>query len=150
MKIAMANDHTAVGMKSELIPYIESKGHTVINFGTDTTESTDYAVWGEKAANAVAQGEADLGIVICGTGNGIGLACNKVNGIRCCICSDPYTAKYSRLHNDCNMIAFGARVIGPETAKMIVDEFLDTPFEGGRHARRVGQIMDIEKRNHTK
>ena len=119
-----------------------------MNFGTDEKESTDYAIWGEKLANAVANGEVERGIAICGTGNGIGLTCNKVNGIRACVCSDAYTARYSRLHNDCNIIAFGARVIGPDTAKMLCDEFLTAEFEGGRHARRVAMIMDVEKRNH--
>lgn len=147
MKIAIANDHTAVDMKKELVKYLTDRGYEVINFGTDTYESFDYAVSGEKAANAVAKGEADRGIAICGTGIGMGLACNKVNGIRACMCSEPYSAKYTRLHNDANMITFGARVIGIEMAKMIVDTFLETEFEGGRHQRRVDQIMDIERRN---
>ena len=150
MKIAIANDHTAVDMKNELVKYLTDKGYEVINFGTDTYESFDYAISGEKAANAVASGEADRGIAICGTGIGIGLACNKVNGIRACMCSEPYSAKYTRLHNDANMITFGARVIGIEMAKMIVDTFLETEFEGGRHQRRVDQIMDIERRNSGK
>ncbi|MCR5794779.1 MAG: ribose 5-phosphate isomerase B [Solobacterium sp.] len=150
MKIAIANDHTAVDMKNELVKYLTDKGYEVINFGTDTYESFDYAISGEKAANAVAGGEADRGIAICGTGIGIGLACNKVNGIRACMCSEPYSAKYTRLHNDANMVTFGARVIGIEMAKMIVDIFLETEFEGGRHQRRVDQIMDIERRNSGK
>lgn len=150
MKIGIANDHSALEMKKEVIEHLEAQGHTIVNFGTDSPESTDYAIWGEKLANAVVAKEVDRGIAICGTGNGIGLACNKVNGIRACVCSETYTARYSRLHNDCNIIAFGARVIGPETAKMLVDEFINTEFEGGRHARRVGQIMDIEERNHKR
>ena len=147
MKIGIANDHTALEMKKDIIAYLESKGHEIVDYGTDSTESTDYPIWGEKVANAVASGEVEKGIAICGTGLGISLACNKVNGIRACVCSEPYTARYSRLHNKCNIICFGARVIGIEMAKMIVDEFFETEFEGGRHQRRVDMIMDIETRN---
>ena len=134
-------------MKKDIIAYLENKGHEIVDYGTDSTESTDYPIWGEKVANAVASGEVEKGIAICGTGLGISLACNKVNGIRACVCSEPYTARYSRLHNNCNIICFGARVIGIEIAKMIVDEFFETEFEGGRHQRRVDMIMDIETRN---
>jgi len=147
MKIGIANDHTALEMKKDIIAYLESKGHEIVDYGTDSTESTDYPIWGEKVANAVASGEVEKGIAICGTGLGISLACNKVNGIRACVCSEPYTARYSRLHNNCNIICFGARVIGIEMAKMIVNEFFETEFEGGRHQRRVDMIMDIETRN---
>lgn len=147
MKIGIANDHSALEMKKEIIAYLESKGHEIVDYGTNSTESTDYPIWGEKVANAVANGEVEKGIAICGTGLGISLACNKVNGIRACVCSEPYTAKYSRLHNNCNIICFGARVIGIEMAKMIVDEFFETEFEGGRHERRVNMITDIENRN---
>lgn len=147
MKIGIANDHTALEMKKDIIAYLESKGHEIVDYGTDSTESTDYPIWGVKVANAVASGEVEKGIAICGTGLGISLACNKVNGIRACVCSEPYTARYSRLHNNCNIICFGARVIGIEMAKMIVDEFFETEFEGGRHQRRVDMIMDIETRN---
>lgn len=150
MKIGIANDHSAVDMKNEVVAYLESQGHEVVNYGTDSYESTDYPVWGEKVANAVACGEVDRGVAICGTGLGISLAANKVHGIRACVCSEPYTAKYSRLHNNCNVICFGARVIGIELAKMILDEFMNTEFEGGRHERRVDLIMDIERRNSGK
>ena len=150
MKIGIANDHTAVEMKKEVTAYLESLGHEVINFGTDSTESTDYPIWGEKVANAVASGEVEKGIAICGTGLGISLACNKVHGIRAAVCSEPYNAKYGRLHNDCNILCFGARVIGIEMAKMMLDAFLTTEFEGGRHQRRVDEIMDIERRNSGK
>ena len=147
MKIGIANDHTAVDMKKELVAYLQEQGHEVVNFGTDGYESADYYIYGEKVANAVAAGDVERGIAICGTGVGIGLACNKVNGIRACMCSEPYSATYTRLHNDANIITFGARVIGIEMAKMIVDAFLNTEFEGGRHQRRVNGIMDIERRN---
>ncbi|NLH63128.1 MAG: ribose 5-phosphate isomerase B [Erysipelotrichaceae bacterium] len=150
MKVGIANDHAAVDMKNEIVKYLESLGYEVINYGTDTKESTDYPTYGEKVANAVADKTVDLGIGICGTGVGIGLACNKVKGIRACTCSEPYSAEYSRRHNNANIITFGARVIGIETAKQIVKVFLETPFEGGRHQRRVDMITDIEKRNETK
>ncbi len=146
-KLVFGNDHSAVELKKELIPYLEQKGFEVINVGTDSPESIDYPIIGEKVANAVAGGEAEFGIAVCGTGLGISLACNKVNGIRACVCSDAYTARYSRLHNNCNILCFGARVVGPETAKLLIDEFLGAEFEGGRHARRVDEIMDIERRN---
>ena len=147
MKIAIANDHAALEMKNEIKAYLEEKGYEVLNFGTDTKESCNYPEYAEPAANAVASGECDLGIVICGTGMGISLCCNKVNGIRCCCCSEPYTAQMSRRHNNTNMLAFGARVIGIDMAKMIVDAWLAAEFEGGRHAKRVEMMMDIEKRN---
>lgn len=147
MKIAIGNDHTALEMKGEIKKFLEEKGYEVIDYGTNSTESCDYPVYGEKVANAVAAGEADLGIAICGTGVGISLACNKVNGIRCCVCSEPYTAKLSRMHNNSNVLAFGARVIGTEMAKMITEEWLSAEYEGGRHQRRVDQVMDIERWN---
>ena len=109
MKIAIGNDHSAVELKNIIKEFVESKGYEVINMGTDSTESCDYPVYGEKVGRAVASGEADLGITICGTGVGISLAANKVKGIRACVCSDPYTAKLSRMHNNTNVLAFGAR-----------------------------------------
>lgn len=144
MKIAMGNDHSAIELKNIIKEFVESKGYEVIDFGTNTPESCDYPVFGEKVGRAVASGEADLGIVICGTGVGISLAANKVKGIRACVCSEPYTAKLSRMHNNSNVLAFGARVVGSELAKMIVDEWLAAEFEGGRHQRRVDLIMAIE------
>ena len=147
MKIAIGNDHTAVEMKQLITAYLEEKGHEVINFGTDSSESCDYPVYGEAVARAVAEGRAERGIAICGTGVGIGLAANKVKGIRACTCSEPYSARYSRLHNNANVLTFGARVIGIEMAKMITDEFINTEFEGGRHQRRVDMIMAIEEKN---
>ncbi len=146
MIIAMGNDHAAVEMKNEIKAYLESKGHQVINFGTDTSDSCDYPVFGEKVGRAVASGEADYGIAICGTGIGIGIAAGKVRGVRVCTCSEPFSARMSRRHNDTNVLTFGARVVGVEMAKMIVDEWLDNQYEGGRHQRRVDQLMDIENR----
>lgn len=147
MIIAIGNDHTAVDMKREITAFLENMGHQVINYGTDDTNSSDYPVYGEKVGNAVAGKEADLGILICGTGVGISLAANKVNGIRAVVCSEPYSARLSRQHNNSNILAFGARVIGTEMAKMIVKEWLEAEFEGGRHQRRVDMIMEIEKKN---
>ena len=147
MKIAIGNDHAAVDMKNIIKSYLEEKGYEVINFGTDTTESVDYPLYGEKVANAVVSGKADLGIAICGTGVGISIACNKVNGVRAVCCSEPYSAKLSKIHNNSNVLCFGARVIGPELAKMIVDEWLAAEFIGGRHQKRVDIISEIEKRN---
>ena len=125
---------------------LKEKGYEVVNYGTDSNESCDYPVYGEKVGEAVAHGDVDLGILICGTGVGISLAANKVEGIRAVVCSEPYTAKLSRQHNNTNILAFGARVIGIETAKMIVDEWLNAEFMGGKHERRVNMLMDIEKR----
>ena len=146
MKIAIGNDHTAVDLKNTISDYLKELGYEVINLGTDSRESCDYPIYGEKVGRAVADGEADLGIAICGTGVGISLAANKVKGIRACVCSEPYTAKLSRMHNNSNVLAFGARVVGDELAKMIVKEWLDADCEGGRHQRRVDMIMEIENK----
>ena len=146
MKIAIGNDHTALEMKAAIKAHLEENGYEVLDLGTNSTDSCDYPVYGEKVGRAVVDGEADLGIAICGTGVGISLAANKVKGVRACVCSEPYTAKLSRMHNDSNVLAFGARVIGVELAKMIVDEWLNASFEGGRHQRRVDMIMDIENK----
>lgn len=147
MKIGIGNDHAAVEMKREIKEYIEDKyGYEVVNYGTDTLASVHYPEIGEKVARSVISKEIDMGIVICGTGVGISLAANKVKGIRCVVCSEPYSAKLSRAHNDTNMLAFGARVIGVEMAKMIVDAWLTTKFEGNRHQIRVDMIKAIEEK----
>ena len=146
MKIAMGNDHSAVEMKEAMKAYVESKGYEVIDFGTNSTESCDYPEFGEKVGRTVASGEADYGIAICGTGIGIGIAAGKVKGVRVCTCSEPYSARLSRMHNNTNVLTFGARVIGVEMAKMIVDEWLDNKYEGGRHDRRVQMLGEIENR----
>ena len=144
-KIVIGNDHAALALKNDIMQYLTDKGYEVINIGTDSTESFPYPVSGYKAAKMVAEGSADAGIVICGSGLGISLAANKVKGIRCCVCSEPYTARLSRMHNNANMLAFGARVVGPDMAKMIVDEFLSAEFQGGRHQVRVDMITQIEE-----
>ncbi len=145
MRIGIGNDHAACEMKNEIMEYLTGKGYEVVNFGTDSSDSCDYPIYGEKVAKAVRDKEVDLGIAICGTGVGISLACNKVKGIRCCVCSEPYSAEMSRRHNDANMLAFGARVVGVELAKMICDAFLNAEFEGGRHQKRVDIITRIEE-----
>ena len=145
MKLAIGNDHVAVDMKKEIKEYLESKGHEVVDVGTNNTERFNYPVSGYKVARMVADREVDAGVLICGTGVGISLAANKVKGIRACVCSDPYTAKLSKQHNNTNIIAFGSRVIGIETAKMIVDEWLNASYEGGRHQIRVDMIHEIEQ-----
>lgn len=146
MKIAIGNDHSAVELKEIIKEFLQEKGYEVLDLGTNSTESCDYPIYGEMVGRAVTEKRADFGIAICGTGLGISLAANKVKGVRACVCSEPYTAKMSRLHNDANVLCFGARVVGSELAKMITEVWLDTEFEGGRHQRRVDLIMDIENR----
>lgn len=142
--IALACDHAALELKEEVKKILDSRGLAYEDFGTYTTDSCHYPVFGARAARAVADGRCDRGIVICGTGIGISLVANKVKGIRCSLCSDVYSAKMTRAHNDSNMLAMGARVIGVEVAKEIVEAWLDTPFEGGRHQTRVDMITAIE------
>lgn len=146
MKIVIGNDHSAVEMKNIIRKYVEEKGYEVIDLGTNSSDSCDYPVYGERVGRAVASGEADYGIAICGTGIGIGIAAGKVKGVRVCTCSEPYSARLSRMHNNTNVLSFGARVVGVEMAKMIVDEWLDNTYEGGRHERRVAQLAEIEER----
>lgn len=144
MKIGIGNDHSAVEMKQEISKYLQSKGYEIVNYGTDSTESYPYPTAALNVANAVVENKVDCGILICGTGIGIGIAANKVKGIRCATCSEPYSAKLSKMHNNSNILSFGARVVGVELAKMIVDSWLEAEFEGGRHAQRVQMIQDIE------
>lgn len=146
MKIAIGNDHAAVEMKKEITAFLKELGHEVINFGSDVPESVNYPIYGEKVGRAVADGEADCGIVICGTGVGISLAANKVKGVRAVVCSEPCSAKLSKQHNNTNVLAFGARIIGIEMAKTIVAEWLNAEFQGGRHDERVAMLMEIENR----
>ncbi len=144
--IALASDHTALELKAAIKELLDEMGLEYKDFGTYTPESCDYPIFGARAAKAVASGECDRGIVICGTGVGISLAANKIPGIRCVVCSEPYSAKLSRMHNDSNMLAFGARVVGPELAKMITKMWLETAFEGGRHQRRVDMLAALDRR----
>jgi len=145
MKLAIGNDHAAVELKNEIMAHLKERGVEVVNVGTDTTDRFDYAISGYKVAKLVASGQVDGGVLICGTGIGISLAANKVHGIRAAVCSEPYSAKLSKQHNNSNIICFGARVVGPDLAKMIVDEWMDAEFQGGRHAHRVGMIMEIDE-----
>ncbi len=147
MKIAIGNDHTAVQLKNEIAEYVRSMGHEVINFGTDTNDSVNYPEYGEKVGRAVASGEFDCGILICGTGVGISIAANKVNGVRAAVCSDVTTAHLVKEHNNANIIAFGARIVGKELAKDIVKAYLEAEFMGGRHTARVEMFSEIEARN---
>mgnify|MGYP003376291178 FL=1 len=143
--IAIANDHVGLELKAKIIEVLEKKGLEYKDFGTYTSERTDYPIYSQQAADAVASGECDRGILVCGTGVGISLAANKVPGIRCVVCSDCYTAKLSRQHNNTNMLAMGARVVGADLAQMITEIWLDTEYEGGRHQRRLDMIAQIEK-----
>ena len=148
MKLAIGNDHVAIEMKNEIKTYLESKGIEVIDVGTNSPERFNYPISGYKVAKLVAGGEVDGGVLICGTGVGISLSANKVHGIRACVCSEPYTARLSKQHNNSNIIAFGARVIGIETAKMSVDEWLAAEYEGGRHQTRIDMLAEIETTQH--
>ena len=150
MKIGIGNDHAAVEMKMQIKEFMEGLGHEVVNYGVDTPESCDYPEIGERVGNAVASGEVDCAVLICGTGVGISIAANKVNGVRAAVCSDTTTAHLGKEHNNANIIAFGARIVGIETAKDIVKTYLEAEFMGGRHERRVAMISDIEKKNSSK
>jgi ribose 5-phosphate isomerase B len=150
MKIGIGNDHSALDLKKVVVEHLQKEGYEVVDYGTYTKESCNYPEFGEKVARAIVAGEVDLGVLICGTGVGISLAANKVKGIRAAVCSEPYTAQMVRRHNNAQIIAFGARVVGDEMAKMIVDSFLNAEFEGGgRHQKRVDMIMDIERREQS-
>lgn len=146
MKIAMGCDHGAFDLKEELKAFLTEQGHEVQDFGCHTKESCDYPEFAEAAARAVADGKCERGIVLCTTGIGISISANKVKGVRCALCSDPWSAEMTRRHNDANMLAIGAGVVGPLLARQIVTAFLTHDFEGGRHQRRVDKMMDIENR----
>lgn len=144
MRLAIGNDHAAVDLKLEIAAHLEERGIEVINVGTDTNDSFDYPVAAERVGCMVADGTVDGGVLICGTGVGISIAANKIDGVRACVCSEPVTAALSKRHNNANVIAFGARIVGGELAKSIVDAWLDATYEGGRHARRVSMIAALE------
>ncbi len=142
MHIGIGNDHSAVDLKQIIIAHLQSKGHTVTDYGTASKEASSYPIYGARVAKAVASGKVEAGIVICGTGIGIGLAANRIPGIRCAIVSDAFSARMSKVHNNCNMIAFGARVVGSEVAKMLVDEWLDGTYEE-RHQPRLDLLDQL-------
>ena len=145
MKVGFGCDHTAIELKKEIMAYMTEKGYECVDYGAfDATVRVDYPDQGQKVAEAIVAGEVEKGVLICGTGIGISLAANKVPGIRAAVCSEPYSAMMTAKHNNAQIIAFGARVVGNEMAKMIVDSFFNTEFEGGRHAERVQKICDIE------
>lgn len=146
MKISIACDHGALALKNKVMAHLESKGYEVVNFGTDTLDSCDYPDFGAAAAKAVACGQCDKGIVLCTTGIGMSIVANKVRGIRCALLSDLASARLTRQHNDTNMMAMGAGVVGELLALEIVDTWLDTPFsEEPRHQRRIDKVMALEK-----
>ena len=146
MKISLGCDHGGLELKEKIKLHLEEKGYEVKDCGTYSKDSCDYPDFGEAAGRAVASGECEKGIVVCTTGIGISIAANKVKGIRCALLSDPLSARMTRLHNDTNMMALGAAIVGPMLALEIVDTWLGTEFEGGRHQRRVDKMMEIENR----
>ena len=145
MRIAIGADHAGVAMKSHLSLALKASGHDVDDLGTHTPEPVDYAPICAAVGRAVADGGAERGIVLGGSGQGEQIAANKVRGVRCALCNDLYTARMSRAHNDANVLAIGARIVAPELATEIVELWLSTPFDGGRHVRRVEGITEIER-----
>ena len=147
MKIAIGCDHGALDLKNKLIDHLQKQGHQVINFGTDTLDSCDYPDFAAPAAKAVASGECDKGIVLCTTGIGVSITCNKIKGVRCALLSDVMSARMTREHNDTNMMAIGAGVVGQMLALEIVDTWLGTEFSGeARHQRRIDKVMALEEK----
>ena len=146
MKISIGCDHGALALKNKLVSWLEAKGHEVKDFGTYTLDSCDYPEFAAAAAKAVASGECERGIVLCTTGIGVSISANKVDGIRCALLADVWSAKMTRLHNDTNMMALGAGVVGENLALEIVDTWLGTEFSGdARHQRRIDKVMALEK-----
>ena len=145
MMIAIGSDHGGYALKEHVKAYLTAKGIICLDVGCDSTESCDYPIFGKAVGEAVASGKCEKGIVICTTGIGISISANKVKGIRAALCADSFTAEMTRRHNDANVLAMGAGIVGPNLADRIVDVFLATEFEGGRHERRVNLMMDIEK-----
>jgi ribose 5-phosphate isomerase B len=145
VKIAIASDHAGFPLKTSLVAYLKDKGHEVRDFGTDSEKSVDYPAFCAAAARAVVRGEAERGIVLGGSGQGEQISANKVHGIRAALCNELWTAKMCRLHNDANVLAMGARIVTEHMAQEIVDLFLNTDFEGGRHQPRLDQISAIER-----
>lgn len=143
-KIVIGNDHAAVELKNIIFDYVKSLGYDIINVGYDGSDRCDYPDYAYKACKKIIDNEAELGILICGSGVGMSIAANKINGIRACCCSEPYSSKMSRIHNDANVICFGARVVGSELAKDIVKSFLDAEFAGDIHATRLLKIKNLE------
>lgn len=143
-KIIVGADHGGVELKNHVKKYLESKGYEVIDVGTDTTDSCDYPIYAHKLCKKIQEGEAPIGILVCGTGIGMSIAANKHKGIRAACCSDTFSARLTRLHNDANVLCFGARVVGAGLALDLVDNFIEAEFEGDRHAKRVSMFEKIE------
>ena len=143
--IAIGSDHGGFALKQEIMKHLEERKLEYIDFGTYSSDSCDYPQYGAAVGRAVADGSCERGILICGTGIGISISANKIHGVRAALCGDCFSAEMTRRHNDANIVALGARVVGPGLALKIVDTFLDTEFEGGRHARRVEQMMALEE-----
>lgn len=148
MKLAIASDHGGFGLKESIKKHLDARGIPYTDCGTYNEESCDYPDFAEKACTLVQKGEADRAILVCGTGIGMSIAANKMTGIRAALCGDTFSAHFTRAHNDANVLCLGARVTGPGLAEFIVDAFLDGPFEGGRHQRRLDKITAIEKKAH--
>jgi ribose 5-phosphate isomerase B len=144
MKIALGSDHAGFALKDHLRRHLEAQGHAVSDLGTHSTESTDYPDHAAAVGRAVASGEAARGLLVCGTGVGMAMAANKVRGVRAANCNNLFAAHLARAHNDANVLTLGAREVAPEHAAAILDAFLATAFEGGRHARRIQKIADLE------
>jgi ribose 5-phosphate isomerase B len=145
VRIALGADHAGFSLKALVAKHLADRGHEVIDLGTDSEESVDYPSFCAAVGRAVVAGQADLGIVMGGSGQGEAIAANKVHGVRAALCHDEWTARFARLHNDANVLSMGGRLLGEALAMAIVDVFLETNFEGGRHVRRLEQIADIEK-----
>ena len=144
--IAIGSDHGGYALKEEIKKHLTARGVEFRDCGTFSEESCDYPIYAEKVCMAVTGGEAEKGILCCGTGIGMSMAANKIKGIRCACCGDCFSAEMTRRHNDANVLALGGRVVGAGLAEKMVNLFLDTPYEGGRHARRVGMVMELENR----
>ena len=146
MKVALGSDHAGVGLKKEILSVLQELGIEWVDFGTKTEESVDYPDFGEKVSEAVSNGDYDRGILVCGTGIGMSIVANKFRGIRAALCNDEYSAKMSRLHNDANLLVLPGRIMDKNTAKEVVKIWFNTPFEGGRHQRRIDKIREIESK----
>lgn len=144
--VVIASDHAGYELKEKVAAYLAEKGVEFVNLGTDSPASVDYPIFAEKLCKEITSGRAEKGILVCGTGIGMSMAANKIHGIRAAVCSEVYSAKLTRLHNDANVICFGARVIGEGTALDIVDAFLETEFEGGKHKKRIDMIAELESK----
>ena len=144
--IAIGSDHGGYLLKEEIKKHLEEKGYEFKDFGTDSTASCDYPIYAEKVCNAIQSGECDKGILVCGTGIGMSMCANKCRGIRAAVCGDHFSAEFTRKHNNANVLCLGARVIGSGVAMQLVDIFLTTEFEGGRHEKRIEMMMELENK----